>query len=349
MRGRDSSASACTRRSATVGSMIACRRRERRGSPERARPARRSSAGSRRHRPGSPAAAGRPRGNWSARSPCCRERARAARASLRPRRAPASPGPSGSRPATGARPPEPPQPRLRPRRRSRAHPGAAETRATPRARPRGRRPAAPGSAQPPPTSRETVVPWQERADLEPSAELVGTLLHRCEPEVAHRRRRHLRGHAAGRRRSAGAAGRSRRDAAAAVHHDAARRSRALPDRLRPRARLGRRADRRPAPHRRAARPPRSEGVGHRSRRAGRRARHVPADDASTIRATTRCTASATACRADVIERVPAADRVVAVGTTAVRALESAAAIGELRRAAPSCSSTAATTGRSSTC
>ena len=43
----------------------------------------------------------------------------------------------------------------------------------------------------------------------------------------------------------------------------------------------------------------------------------------------------------------AADRVVAVGTTAVRALESAARSGD-SRAAPICSSTARTTGSSST-
>src|SRR5581483_5091974 len=47
-----------------------------------------------------------------------------------------------------------------------------------------------------------------------------------------------------------------RHAAPAVHHRAARRSRALPDRLRPRSRLRRGADRRPPFHARAPRPPR---------------------------------------------------------------------------------------------
>ena len=41
-------------------------------------------------------------------------------------------------------------------------------------------------------------------------------------------------------------------------------------------------------------------------------------------------------------------RVVAIGTTSVRALESAAATGELRRAAPSCSSAPASSSRWST-
>ena len=63
----------------------------------------------------------------------------------------------------------------------------------------------------------------------------------------------------------------RAGAAAAVHHRAARRSRALPDRLRARAGLGRGADGRPALHARAARAAR-----RRARDAARRARHVPA-------------------------------------------------------------------------
>ena len=68
------------------------------------------------------------------------------------------------------------------------------------------------------------------------------------------------------RRRAGRAG-----AAAAVHHRAARRSRALPDRLRARAGLGCGADGRAALHGRAARAAR-----RRASDAARRARHVPA-------------------------------------------------------------------------
>ena len=69
----------------------------------------------------------------------------------------------------------------------------------------------------------------------------------------------------------------RRGAAAAVHHRAARRSRALPDHLRRRTRVGGRADRRPAPHARGARAVRGRGRDAGHRRARRGARHVPPD------------------------------------------------------------------------
>ena len=87
-------------------------------------------------------------------------------------------------------------------------------------------------------------------------------------------------------------------AAAAVHRRAARRSRALPDRLRARRRLGRRADRGAALHAGAAGRAR-----RRARDAARRARHVPAGRRSTTSRSTRCTASATRCAPEAWERI----------------------------------------------
>ena len=87
-----------------------------------------------------------------------------------------------------------------------------------------------------------------------------------------------------------ARGRARgRAAPAAVHPRAARRPRALPDRVRARRRLGGRADGRPALHARAARPARP-----RAHHAPRRAGHVPAADDRARSRSTRSTASATA-------------------------------------------------------
>ncbi len=79
-----------------------------------------------------------------------------------------------------------------------------------------------------------------------------------------------------------------RGAAAAVHHRAARRSVPLPDGLRGRGRLGRRADCRAPLHAGAARPAR-----RRARHAPRRARHLPPADGGDARGSTSCTASAT--------------------------------------------------------
>ena len=141
--------------------------------------------------------------------------------------------------------------------------------------------------------------------------------------------------AAGRRRRRGRAGGPRpprRRAAAAVHHRAAGRPRALPDRVRRPARLGGRPDRRPPPHRRGAR--RAAGRPGRPWRPSswswawaRSGRSPP-----TRSRTTTCTPSATRCRRRPWPPASGAGprgRVVAVGTTTVRALESAAAAGEL--------------------
>ena len=94
---------------------------------------------------------------------------------------------------------------------------------------------------------------------------------------------------------------------------------ALPDGLRARGGLGGGADRRAPLH--AGAPRRAR------RRAGdapRRARHVPAGRRRRPRPSTGCTASATRCRPRAWERIRAAPRVLAVGTTTVRVLETLA-------------------------
>ena len=106
-----------------------------------------------------------------------------------------------------------------------------------------------------------------------------------------------------------AAGRRRRDAAAAVHHDAAGRPRALPDDVRPRARLGRGAHRRPALHagaRRGAAPPPASTVGERD--AARRPRAPSSRCRRSRSRPARCTASRSRWTAAVWARLCAARR-----------------------------------------
>ena len=111
----------------------------------------------------------------------------------------------------------------------------------------------------------------------------------------------------------------RRGAASAVHHRAARRSRALPDCLRGRRRLGRGADGRPPLHAGAARQAR-----RRARHAPRRPRHLPARDRRRPRRARDPHASATRSSPRRGSASATADRVLAVGTTTVRVLESLA-------------------------
>ena len=122
--------------------------------------------------------------------------------------------------------------------------------------------------------------------------------------------------------------RDRRDAVAAVHHDAARRPRRATRRCSPRSREAPRR-RRPgstsptncsivSPRPVSAWPRSSSSWG--STRSSRSARRT--------RSTIRCTPSATASPSRPGWRARRPRRVVAVGTTAVRALESAAARGE---------------------
>ena len=91
--------------------------------------------------------------------------------------------------------------------------------------------------------------------------------------------------------------------------------RALSDRLRPRGRRHRRADRRAALHARAVR-----GAAARIPHTARRRRHLPAGEVERRRITS-CTPSASRQRGNRGERVNAAGRVVAVGTTVTRVLE----------------------------
>ena len=109
-----------------------------------------------------------------------------------------------------------------------------------------------------------------------------------------------------------------------------RRSRALPDHLRRAAGLGRGTHRGPAPHPGAARGGASGRRARGARRARGGARHVPAHRGRHASRTTRCTPSATACRRRRCAACERAERVVAIGTTSVRALESAAATGRAR-------------------
>ena len=115
----------------------------------------------------------------------------------------------------------------------------------------------------------------------------------------------------------------------ALHPPSARRSRALPDGVRPPRRAGGAVG--GGPHRRAALHPRAAGC----RQAGATLARVDlAIGLDTFRPITAATAeehvihtSATRCPAETMAACAAADRVVAVGTTVVRALESAAATG----------------------
>ena len=96
--------------------------------------------------------------------------------------------------------------------------------------------------------------------------------------------------------------------------------------------LGRRADGRPAPHARAARAASGGGRRRPRRRARRRPRHVPAGQRARPARPPHAQRALPRAGGDV-GGVPArAERVVAVGTTSVRALESAAATGRPRRA-----------------
>ena len=127
--------------------------------------------------------------------------------------------------------------------------------------------------------------------------------------------------------------------------DDAGRPRALPDRVRPTRRLGRRAHRRAAPHRRrcsTGSPPPASRSAPVELEVG--PGHVPPDHHRPGRGPRRCTPRRYRVPAATLDAVQAtrADggRVVAVGTTAVRALESAARDRASSRAAPTCSSAA---------
>ncbi len=125
----------------------------------------------------------------------------------------------------------------------------------------------------------------------------------------------------------------RRDAAAAVHHRAARRRRALPDRLRRPARVGRRADGRAPPHRRApGRTGSPSGDRAGPGRADGRARHVQADRGRRPARSPDPHRALPRARRDPGRGAAAAQRVVAVGTTAVRALETRRGHRAARRA-----------------
>ena len=101
------------------------------------------------------------------------------------------------------------------------------------------------------------------------------------------------------------------------------RSGPLPDRLRGRGRLRRSTHRRAALHARAPRPAR-----RRARDAPRRPRHLRPLTADTLEATS-CTASATRSSRRHGSGSARAPRVLAVGTTSVRVLETVARTGEL--------------------
>ena len=107
--------------------------------------------------------------------------------------------------------------------------------------------------------------------------------------------------------------------AAAVHHGAARRPRPLPDRLCPRRRLCGGADGRPPLHARAARAAR-RGARH----APRRPRHVPAGERGAARGARDPRRAIRGRRRRHGSASRAAGRVLAVGTTTVRVLETLA-------------------------
>ena len=111
---------------------------------------------------------------------------------------------------------------------------------------------------------------------------------------------------------------ARRHAAAAVHHHAARGSRALPDRLRERRRLRRRTDRRPPLHAGAARALDVERV----------TLHVGLDTFRPVNEATleehEIHGERYAVAPDAWQRIEAAQRVLAVGTTTTRVLETIA-------------------------
>ena len=113
-----------------------------------------------------------------------------------------------------------------------------------------------------------------------------------------------------------------------VHHRAAGRRRALPDRVRRPARLGGRAHRRPPPHRRGARRLPGGGCRGGDGRAGGGPRHVPADRHRQGRGPHDARRALRRARGHRSPPAGEARRVVAVGTTVVRALESAAASGQ---------------------
>ena len=117
-----------------------------------------------------------------------------------------------------------------------------------------------------------------------------------------------------------------------IAHPAGRRGRAaLPDRVRGRARRGGRAHRRAALRRGHARRAGRARRGARHRHAARRRRHVPAGARPRTSRSIACTASASTSRRHGTGRRASArargGRVVAVGTTSLRALESAARRG----------------------
>ena len=94
---------------------------------------------------------------------------------------------------------------------------------------------------------------------------------------------------------------------------------ALPDRLRGRGRLGRGSDRRAALHARAARAAR-----RRARHAPRRAGHVPPARGAQTLEQHELHGERYSVRPEAWERIRAAERVLAVGTTTVRVLETVA-------------------------
>ena len=97
----------------------------------------------------------------------------------------------------------------------------------------------------------------------------------------------------------------------------------LPDGLRGRGRLGRRSDGRAPLHARAARPARRR-AGHAPRGAG----HVPPADGADARGA-RAARERYSVRPEAWERIQAAGRVLAVGTTTVRVLETVARDAQL--------------------
>ena len=104
----------------------------------------------------------------------------------------------------------------------------------------------------------------------------------------------------------------RRDAAAAVHHRAACRPRALPDRLRRRGSARRRRRRPACTSARAAR-----GARRRARHAPRRVRHLPPGDGRGTRGS-RAAQRALPRRRRAWARIRSAERVTAIGTTTVQ-------------------------------
>ena len=116
-----------------------------------------------------------------------------------------------------------------------------------------------------------------------------------------------------------------RGAAAALHHRAARRPGPLPDRLRRRGGLGRCADGRAPLHARAP-----GAARRRARDAPRRPRHVPAARPPTTLEEHELHGERYSVRPEAWERIEAAERVLAVGTTTVRVLETVARNGPLQ-------------------